>query len=208
MLWYSIYFKRAQIIKGKDRPEHLGTNLNLDIGRIIGLMICMYEPLFLYGQICCDGKWFLCYKWDCCTCGKGNVCHSFHQEVPLLDKKCSRGSHRTAFSDKEVGDVDMLEDSTGGGKIFHILCFKETDYVMNIMALWMTLDELEGGNKKHNYKGRDSEFLVKNFKYWQPFGLHFRYHHQVDNHNNRCHYPILLERTRNTKFWTDRNFAW
>ena len=67
--------------------------------------------------------------------------------MPLLDAKCSRGYHRTAFADKEVGDVDMLEDSTEGGKIFHIFCFKETDYAMKIMALWMALDELEGANK-------------------------------------------------------------
>ena len=29
------------------------------------------------------------------------------------------------------------------------------------MSLWMTLDELEGDNIKHNYKGRDDEYLVK-----------------------------------------------
>ena len=32
--------------------------------------------------------------------------------------------------------------------------------------------------------------------------------HQVDDHNNRCHAPISLERTWATKFWPDRNFAW
>ena len=113
-----------------------------------------------------------------------------------------------AFADKEVGDVDMLEDSTEGGKIFHIFCFKETDYAMKIMALQMALDELEGANKQKKYKGRDSESPEKTFKYWQPFGLHFCYYHQVDDHNNICHYPISLERTRDTRFWTDHNFEW
>ena len=47
------------------------------------------------------------------------------------------------------------------------------------MALQMTNDKLEGGNTKQNYKGRDVEYLVKLFKYHQPFGLNFGYCYQV-----------------------------
>ena len=65
------------------------------------------------------------------------------------------------FANKEVGGVDMLEAATEDSKPFRIFYFKEPDYVMNIMASWMTLDELEGGNTKRNYKGRDGESLVK-----------------------------------------------
>ena len=32
---------------------------------------------------------------------------------------------------------------------------------MDIMALWTTLDDLEGANTKRNYKNRDGESLVK-----------------------------------------------
>ena len=80
--------------------------------------------------------------------------------------------------------------------------------MMNIMASWMTHDDLEGANTKRSYKGRYGESLVKIFNYWQPFGWHFCYRHQVDDHNNRCHSPISLERAWDTKFFTDRNFAW
>ena len=38
--------------------------------------------------------------------------------------------------------------------------------------------------------------------------MHFRYRHQVDDHNNRRHAPISIERTWATKFCPDRNFAW
>ena len=126
----------------------------------------------------------------------------------LLDEKCSRGYHRTAFADKEVGDVDMLEDSTEGGKIFHIFCFKENDYVMKIVASWMTLDELEGPHKNCNSKGRDGYSLVKISKHRQPFGLHFQQLHKVEDHNNMRHSPISLDMIWATKFWMDRNFAW
>ena len=47
-----------------------------------------------------------------------------------------------------------------------IFCLKDTEYVMNIMAFLMTLDDLERGNTKRNYKGRDAESLVKSVKCW------------------------------------------
>ena len=40
------------------------------------------------------------------------------------------------------------------------------------MSSWMTLDDMEGGMKKRNYKSRDGESLVIKI-YWQIFGLHF-----------------------------------
>ena len=49
---------------------------------------------------------------------------------------------------------------------------------------------------------------VNQFKYRQPFGIHFRYRHQVDEHNNWIHAPIYLDRTWATKLWPDRNFSW
>ena len=31
---------------------------------------------------------------------------------------------------------------------------------------------------------------------------------KIDDHNNRRHAPISIDRTWATKFWPDRNFAW
>ena len=78
------------------------------------------------------------------------------------------------FSDKEVGDVDMLEAGTEDDKSFHILFLKETDYVIKIMALRMTLDDMEGANMKCTYLGRDGDSQVKMFKYRQMFGFNFQ----------------------------------
>ena len=64
-----------------------------------------------------------------------------------------------------------------------------------------------GVNTKHNYKGVDGESLVNIFKYRQPFVFHFHYCHMLDGHNNRRNSPISLDRTRKTKFCTDRNFS-
>ena len=70
------------------------------------------------------------------------------------------------------------------GKAFTIFCFKEQECVMKIMATWMTLEELDGADTTREYKGREGQYLARLFKYRHPFGLHFRYRHQVDDHNN------------------------
>ena len=101
-----------------------------------------------------------------------------------------------------------MEDSKEYGNPFHILCYKDTDHVVNIMAYWMNLDDLEGANTKRNQKIRDGDSLVKVFKYCQPFGLHFFYCHHVDDHNNRYKHPISLDRIWDTEISPDCNFSW
>ena len=41
----------------------------------------------------------------------------------------------------------ITEDGTEG-KSSKIFCFKEPDYVMNIMTTWMTLEELYGADTR------------------------------------------------------------
>ena len=102
----------------------------------------------------------------------------------------------------------MLEAATEDGRPFHILFFKNIDYVVNIMELRENLDDMEGANTKRNYKGRNGQSLVTIFTYQQPFGLHFCYHNQVNDHNNRHQYPIYLESKWATKFCLYCKFAW
>ena len=78
---------------------------------------------------------------------------------------------------------------------------------MKLMALWMTLKNLEVTNPKRDWK--DNGFWKsKQFVCKLSFGMHFRYRHQVDDHNNRRHAPISFETTCSTKLWDDRNFTW
>ena len=67
---------------------------------------------------------------------------------------------------------------------------KETGYVMKIMASWMTLDELYEAKIKRYFIGKSGMKETKQFIYQHPFGIHFTYRHQVDNHNNWRHEPI------------------
>ena len=43
-------FWSAYIVKGKGRLAHLGPNIYLDLGRTVGIMICMYNPIFSKGR--------------------------------------------------------------------------------------------------------------------------------------------------------------
>ena len=85
---------------------------------------------------------------------------------------------------------------------------KEPDYAMKIVASWMKIYKLEGTKTRIDFIYSSGKKETKQFSYRQTFGIHFRYIYHVYNHNNRRHMPIFLERTRATKLWPDRNFAW
>ena len=81
------------------------------------------------------------------------------------------------FSDNDVTYVDILDAITEEGpevNSFKISCFNELEYVMNIMATWMTLEELDGADTRREYKERDGQSLARLFKYCHPFVLHLR----------------------------------
>ena len=110
------------------------------------------------------------------------------------------------FEDKDVNHCEMLEASIYGLP-FQVMCMKEPNYVMKIMCKWMTLDKFEGGQTWRDYLV-DGVKTTKTFCYKQPFGMHYKFRHQVDDNNNRRNLPISVERTWATKFWEDRNCAW
>ena len=56
------------------------------------------------------------------------------------------------FEGKKMGAVDFLEMKTYEGNFFKIHCVKESNYVMKLMSLWMTLSDLEGANTKRDWK--------------------------------------------------------
>ena len=94
-----------------------------------------------------------------------------------------------------MGAVDCLEMKTYEGKSFKIHCMKEPYYVMKLMESWMTLNNLEGANTKR-YRKENGFRKSKQIFLKQPYGMHFRYRHQVDDHNNRRHAPISIKNTK------------
>ena len=98
----------------------------------------------------------------------------------------------THFEDKEVGDFGMIEARYEGNKLFKIFCMKEPDYVMKIMVIWMTLDELEGESTRRHFIESSGKKKKKQFTYWQPFGINFRYKHQVEDQQQLRKLGIIM----------------
>ena len=90
----------------------------------------------------------------------------------------------THFEYKEFGCVVMIEARTKDNKSLKIFCMKEIDYAMKIMASWMAIDELEGARTRKYSIDIIRTKERKHFTYRKPFRLHFRYIHQLDDHNN------------------------
>ena len=112
-------------------------------------------------------------------------------------KYCPKGVPGAAidahFEDKDVNHCEMLELSIDGLP-FQVICMKKPNYVMKIMCKWMTLANFEGGQTRRDYLV-DGVKTTKTFKYKQPFGMHYKFRHQVDDNNSRRHFPISVERT-------------
>jgi hypothetical protein len=114
---------------------------------------------------------------------------------------------------KEVRECDalnMASATTTPGETsdkWHIFCMKEPDYVMKVMSTHGTLEDLPDKKTRRTFKNASNQSVTKIFPYKEPFGLHYKFRHQVDDHNNRRHQPISIERSWATKYWPDRNFA-
>ena len=65
------------------------------------------------------------------------------------------------FEGEELGAVEFLETNTDEGKAVKIHCIMEPDYVMKLMASWITLNDLEGANSKRDWK--ENEFRSQNY---------------------------------------------
>ena len=44
--------------------------------------------------------------------------------------------------------LDAITEEGPEGKAFKIFCFKEQEYVMKVVATWMTLEELDGADTR------------------------------------------------------------
>lgn len=110
------------------------------------------------------------------------------------------------FKDKEVGEVDALKMDSDG-VTFHVWGMKESAYTMQMMSTYGTSEEMQAAGTRHSFTNDSGELTTKQFNYTEVYANHYCYRHQVDDHNNRRHSPVSLERTWATKYWPHRCFA-
>ena len=104
------------------------------------------------------------------------------------------------MQNKEVGYVDVVQGSIRGNS-YNIMAINYTKYMMLMITIYGTLENLEGSDTQWRYKGAGEKLVTKRFNYCEVFGKNFNYRHQVDNNNNQCHSTISVERTWATNYW-------
>ena len=188
-------------MEGKDHPQQLGKKEYDELGKTVSLMLRMCKPIFGIGKAVVLNSGFCVSKGITELEAKGVYSRALIKKRHYWPKGVPRDLIDNHFKDKEISDFGMPEARTQDNKLFQILCMKDPDYVMKIMASWMTLDALEGAKTRRDFIDSSGTKDTEQFTCRQPFGIHFRYRNQVDDHNNWRHAPIFLERTWATKFW-------
>ena len=110
------------------------------------------------------------------------------------------------FQTKEVGQCDSLP-GTLYVKAFSLFCMKEGNYTIKLLAMYGALVEIDVSKTLRPLTPVNNEKFIKSFNYTEPFHNHFKFCHQVDDHNNSRHFPLSLEESWATKDWKHRVFS-
>ena len=111
------------------------------------------------------------------------------------------------FEGKAVGMVETLPGKLEGVD-FKIMSMKEEDYVMKLMTTYYgSAVEVDDDGATQRTVTENGLKVTKHFKYTETFYNHFKFQHQVDDHNNLRHAPISFDASVNTKDWKIRAFT-
>ena len=130
---------------------------------------------------------------------KGGYRASLIKKKKYQPKGVSGAAIDVHFEDKDVNHCEILEASIDGLP-FQVMFMKEPKYLMKIMCKWMTLEKFEGVQTWRDCLV-DGVKTTKTFFYNQPFGMHYKFRHKVDDKNNRQHSPISVKSTWANKLW-------
>ena len=195
-----------ELVEGKDRPRQLPPKEYSEHGRTIGLLMRLTESIHHSGRVVIMDSGFCVLKALTKLVSVGVYSSAVIKKRRYWPKYVKGDEIDARFKDSEVGDVGSL-----AGKLqqerFVFFCMKEEDYVMKLMAMYGALKR--GGDESVTRRSitKNGQKVNVSFKYTEPFLNHFKYRHQVDDHNNLRHSPISLEESLSTKDWNVRVFS-
>lgn len=195
-----------EIVEGKDRPRHLGKpEFEEQLGKTAGLLMRLCKPIFHTSKYIVLDSGFCVLSALIALKKVGVFAGSLIKKRRYWPLHCRGDAIDTHFNGLDVGSVDAVK-----GKLddedYNIFCMKEPDYVCKIFGTaggLITVDERE----HRRVWTKDGQDQSVSFKYTEPFYLHFRYRHAVDDHNNLRHQVPSLEETWTTRRWACRVFA-
>ena len=195
-----------ELVKGKDRPPQLAPEKFSEHGKTAGLLLRLTESIHHSGRVVIMDSGF-CVLLALVKLASFGVYSSAVIKKRRYWPKYIDGSEIDSHFDlKEVGQTDSLPGTLDGTN-FKVFCMKEEDYVMKLMATYGALRSVDEGATQRSVTRRSGIRENVSFKYTEPFFNHFKFRHQVDDHNNNRHSPISLEESINTKDWKIRVFT-
>ena len=195
-----------ELVEGKDRPKELPKKKHHEKGNTTALLLRLTESIAHSGRVVIMDSGFCVLKALIELYNQGIFGSAVIKKRRFWPKYIDGDGIDKRFEDRNVGTV---EDHPGmlGGVPFKVFVLKEEDYSMKLMATYGARTEVDGGVTQRSITTRSGEKATVTFKYMEPFFNHFKYRHQVDDHNNMRHSPISLEESLSTKDWKIRVFS-
>ena len=194
-----------ELVEGKDRPGQLPPKKYHDKGKTAGLLLRLTESIAYSGRVVIMDSG-LCVLQSMIALASAGIFSSAvikrrrfwpkHDDGDGIDKR---------FDGHAVGTVESLPGKLDGYP-FKIFAMKEEDYTMKLMSTYGAAIEMDEDTTQRSITEHGVK-VTKTFKYTETFFNHFKYRHQVDDHNNLHHSPISLEESVSTKDWKIRVFT-
>ena len=199
---------QLDMVEGKSRNVRaMGPKEFETLGETVGLLMRMTRPIWNTGKTVVMDSGFCVLEGLRQLQMKGVYGHALIKKKKTWPKHIPGAMIDHHFETKDIGDVDSLKGLIGTTP-FHVFCLKEPDFICKIMATHTSENRVDDHNTRRSWVDPvTKETRSKEFKYTEVFSLHYRYRHQIDDHNNRRHNPIGIEETWATKRWPIRVFS-
>ena len=196
-----------ELVEGKDRPKELPPKKYDEKGRTSGLLLRLTESIAHSGRVVIMDSGFCVLKSLTALSSVGVFASAVIKKRRFWPKYIDGDAIDQRFGGYDVGKVESLPGNLDG-VAFKIFVMKEEDYTMKLMSTYGAQIEVDGGTTQRSVSAENGQAKVtKTFKYMEPFYNHFKFRHQVDDHNNLRHSPISLEESLSTKDWKIRVFS-
>jgi roadblock/LC7 domain-containing protein len=196
-----------ELVEGKDRPPQLGPKMYVEKGETVGLLLWITKPIHGTGKCCIMDSGFAVLD------GLLELKHLVVYGTMVVKQKrfwpkvIQSDEINQYMANKQTSEVCAIK-GVKNGKSFYVFTMKEPDYVMILMGTFGTLVEVNNGGTKRIYQDpMTGATVTKSFKYAKPFYHHYKYRHQVDDHNAKRHAPISVEDALGLRNWEQWQFT-
>ncbi len=195
-----------EVVEGRDRPTQLGRpEYEVEHGKTGGLLLRLTKSIHQSARYVVLDSGFCVLKGLISLVKSGVFACSLIKKRRYWPAYCQGETIDQYFVGKNIGDTAAVEGELDGVP-YNIWCFKEPDYVCKMFG---TAGGLNPGSGREHSRVWTEDGVSKSatFKYAEPFTLHFKYRHAVDDHNNLRHQVPSIEETWTTICWACRVFS-